>query len=398
MGRQRRNTVAVMLAVAVMELSACGGTDDAPEPAEGLPAEGLSLFNESVEDGLAGSYRGEQLEVYFEALRQPGHVIGADGKTRDWEIVARFHDETGRTLAVLTEGHAVPKHWQQSSTEALAHHLVMDVVEAADALEAAEIAVELQAERDLLVSIGRDLERSHQLLNELSDPEIEVPAEPQPDAVQEGLGKRSQALTVFRPCSYLQIVELFSKIAFWNSWWNPFRYHHTATKTWYYRSCGNGVETYRAPVSKCNHGTCPGDMRRYTHAMTGWRTFVHEPMSCDEVPYRRYEYSFFSPTGHVCNQDTFFEVGNVLAAYPAGDFTKTNICTNRGYDDHVPVDHKKRPWVGHVGDYMDTYGWRNRSSASGGGSVPPRDCFDTGCPTGRHCCGDVCVPDGAECP
>lgn len=357
---RRINRIGV--AMLLLSFPACG---DGSVEADQAPTGGVLEVSGTAEQGLLGSLSLANEIVLFEARREPGTVTEDDGSERQWSIVARFFDVNGDTLASLAEGHAIPVEWQSVPLEGVSSETVKLVGQAAEALAAASVDQSVEKERSLLVYVGRDLERGEAM-------KAELPTLPRTPGVRAA------------GCQYMEMVEAFSKPAFFS--FMP--YDHTATKIWFYGECGSGVYQVGAPEVFCNHGTCPGSMSRYDYGFSEWTTSgVVVPFYCDS-----WGYSYgFAGSGHVCNQDTFLEMGYALSKRLANGSTADKICNGSNYQTYTGRSKLYRPTVANVRSFISKYGW---------GSVPPPppDCIPADCPLGWHCCGDTCYPPSEACP
>lgn len=341
------------LATSCVILAACA---EAPSPVAGTEA--LSISSADSVNGVTGELTLADTVILFETDRRPGRTHLDDGTVQPFEVVARFFDTQGMTLAAISQGHGTPEDW---SMRALPQKEELEaVILAGQAIARVAFDAEVSQEVELLVSMASDLDRETEVRALMPAPKQNVTRDA-PFATE------MQALA--SSCQYYEIIELFSKKAIWNSWFNPFQYDHTATKTWYYYSCGAGVIP-AGTSSQCNHGTCPSGMSRYTYGSSGWYVGNWSfPTSC-------HDYNSSAEWGiwgdqHLCNQDTFLEVGNVIRKKQNSATTFERICRNGRYGTYTGLDNKKRPWVGQVSNYISQRGWEYVPPPP-----PPTECVD----------------------
>lgn len=335
--------------VCVVVMVACGGTDPDRPGATGV--ERLEISNRNLETGLAGLLLTDGAQTAgFEAYRVPGSVQLADGTVRDYEIVGRFFGPDGHTIVSVGEGDDIPEGWlPDSSADAIApttRKQIEGVKRAVQHLVTWE-AGEVSDERDLLVALGSNIDDA------LGNPEIEAE-----EVGGDETGVRRQGLTT--PCGYRHRLSVYRGSA-------VFVWDHTATQTVIFQDCGGQLNVVMAILRK-NHGDGPYDNgMQFKEAAWGSKiSSILTPRRCDHWGYH---YSLF---GHVCNQDTFIEMGMVLAGAEPTALTLTRICSDReGYRRLTGRDSYYRPTFSNVAQFIDTYGWGAGSSAGGsaGGEV-----------------------------
>ncbi|CAG1014906.1 carboxypeptidase-like regulatory domain-containing protein [Geobacter sp.] len=142
---------------------------------------------------------------------------------------------------------------------------------------------------------------------------------------------------------------------------------HTATRTRIYQNCG-GKKTLLSTVDKCNHGACPGEkwMSKRREYKTGPRPGdLVFPVGCHVFGLKEFG---LVGDNHVCNNDSFMQMGIVVSGKMPHNKTINRICKNKNYTDYTGRDPKYIPSFDNVKEFISKYGWDTpQEGASGGG-------------------------------
>lgn len=181
-------------------------------------------------------------------------------------------------------------------------------------------------------------------------------------------------------CTYGSEIEVWRKDAMitGNSW------DHTATETTIYAYCPDAPRRIFKRMAKCNHGACPkGEGMRKIHSYTSPSRFTAplEPVGCDHFskdyqaltkPKQVLNYGIWGER-HVCNNDTFLQMGEIVTGKLPDNKTVTRICRNKNYEKHTGRDAKYAPSFENVKAYIANWGWNpNTAPAVGGATSVPR--------------------------
>jgi hypothetical protein len=193
---------------------------------------------------------------------------------------------------------------------------------------------------------------------------------------------------------------------------------HTSTRTRIYKNCG-GSRTLLDVVDKCNHGTCPGGNAWPTDAPPDYHPVFKKkyepiagsppktgastsgsvilvlantigkagsrenlaitkgpiyPLGCDSFGYKALtkpeQIHSYGITGarHVCNNDTFMQLGQVVTGKMPDKTTVKRICENQNYNNYTGRDPKYMPTFKNVDDFVKKWGW---DVSVKGHSAPP---------------------------
>lgn len=218
--------------------------------------------------------------IHFETARLPRDPREqTEHPDRNYDVALRLVDGFGRTILILTEGHSTPDAWKAAAVEAQPRPLDPAILRMA--------AVAGRGGR-LQLGAGRQVEESlltSQLALLASAAQHQTP----PDA---DMG--TQAVYYSQ-----QGIDSYWKPAFFNG--SPLDHTGTATYVFYY----NSGWQFSHMITKCNHGTCPGDPSM-TYYSTYWgpvATSLVYPQECSGT----------YGTPHVCNNDTLMQQNNVYA-------------------------------------------------------------------------------------
>ncbi|OFX25941.1 MAG: hypothetical protein A2V77_08130 [Anaeromyxobacter sp. RBG_16_69_14] len=250
----------------------------------------VEFHSTSAAEGVSGRFVAGERAIYFETARLPRD---ADAQTehpeRDYDLALRLTDGNGRTLLIMTEGDVTPDGWNGAAADAEPRPIdpgIFRMAEAAAQGVGARLGAEAQVESSLLAS-------QLALLSSTAD------RKPSSDDVDGQGTPHDQQGGVAAAAVYQQGIDSFWKPAFFNG--SPFDHTGTAAGRW----VNNLGQWYLFQViTKCNHGTCPGDSSM-TYYKTYWGMVVSSmvfPQECS------------GPYGvpHVCNNDTLLQQKNVL--------------------------------------------------------------------------------------
>jgi hypothetical protein len=233
----------------------------------------------------------------------------------------------------------------------------------------------------------------------------------------------TNALSVNSPCVYEYEIEVWQIPAIFQG--DPM--DHTATRTKIFKRCGTTRSLYQT-VDRCNHGSCPASdiwpneasqggfsPRKTTHAeplTSGGLMQSKAPLSsssssdkmqlretyaatiqteqplipegCDHFGYNFdpsikgnwWEHYGITGERHVCNNDSFMEMGQIVTGKMPNKITAQRVCENQNFETYTEQDPKYRPTFKKVQDFVKEYGWEAATA-----SVCPEGKFST---TGEH--------------
>ena len=201
---------------------------------------------------------------------------------------------------------------------------------------------------------------------------------------------------------------------------------HTATRTRIFKRCGNDRKQVEV-VDKCNHGACPGGDRwpsdapaeyvpakyrevpapgpgrqvpikdggsdpksltlststvlmmvnkmekAHSYTSKAQSASALRPVGCDHFGYkatdRPSQLKNYGINGHrhVCNNDTFMQMGQVVTGKMPDSRTVKRICENGNYETFTNRDPKYAPSFKNVEAFVAKWGWEKSKSGGGGG-------------------------------
>ena len=155
---------------------------------------------------------------------------------------------------------------------------------------------------------------------------------------------------------------------------------HTATRTIISRTCGTARGKFKI-VEQCNHGSCPGKngtKRIHTFESNAKTKKPFEPISCDDFKEYKVTVTYGSSSNfgllgseHVCNNDTFLEMGQIVTGMRPDAQTASRICRNGQYPSRTGRDPKYAPSFYNVESYISRLGWNPAKPDAGGRVTPP---------------------------
>jgi hypothetical protein len=156
---------------------------------------------------------------------------------------------------------------------------------------------------------------------------------------------------------------------------NGIPWDHSATRTRIYQTCG-GNRSLITTVDKCNKGKllgiarggrCPGEeglkiiWKYNSPARKGNIVF---PVGCNAFGYHKYG---LIGDEHVCNNDSFMQMGIVVSGKIPHNKIVEKICENRNYTNSTGRDPKYAPSFENVIKFISKYGWDRPQGGGGGG-------------------------------
>lgn len=237
----------------------------------------LHSVNDAV-DGARGSFVAGESVIHFETARLPRDPQEqTEHPERDYDVALRLRDGNGQTLLMMTEGHAMPDAWRPTAVEAGPRPIDPAILKTAASAARRGAGLQLGAARKVEESL---LTSQLALLGAAADHQAPTDV--------------STQATVY----YQQAIDAYWKPAFFNG--SPF--HHTATATYRFYNY-LGVWYFSQVITKCNHGTCPGDPSM-SYYKTNWGPVAYSAVYPQEC-------SGLYGLPHVCNNDTLMQQRNV---------------------------------------------------------------------------------------
>jgi hypothetical protein len=239
----------------------------------------VQSVNDAV-DGARGRLVAGESVIHFETLRLPRDPREqTEHPDRDYDVALRLVDGDGQAVLIMTEGHAIPEAWKTTAVEAGPRPVNPAILKMA--------ASAARRGRPLQLGAGRAVEASLlasqlALLGGAADHQAPAP---------------SSDMSI-QAVYYQQGIDSYWKPAFFNG--SPFDHSGTATYRWYN---SGGYWYFSQVITKCNHGSCPGDPSM-TYYKTNWGPVVYSAV---------YPQECIGPYGlpHVCNNDTLLQQKNV---------------------------------------------------------------------------------------
>ncbi len=166
-------------------------------------------------------------------------------------------------------------------------------------------------------------------------------------------------------CTYKYEIEVWRKDAMLNG----NKMDHTATSTIIHQHCGNIKKIFKV-VDKCNHGGCPGQAKMYIkhrHISKAETVEPLYPVGCD---FFGHDYGL-TGSRHLCNNDTFMQMGQIVTGTMPDEITVKRICKNKNYEKYTGRDPKYTPSFVNVEAFVAKWGWATPKTLSGGGGSSP---------------------------